>query len=153
MCRILFDSLKLIVSNEDNGLETETDIDEKSDWDELDDEGLQEHLIDLAWLGDDNPINEDWLPTNLQKKGQQHEKNKKGMALTHYLAKSECVFSTRQRVQERSRCWEQIKENPGTILQAYEGPNLTHKFWLLTSNHSTCKTFTTTRITLTQPHQ
>ena len=64
---ICFDSTKLITKAEsDSG--AETDNEETFEWEDLEDEYLQEHLVDMAKAEGDDPTDEDWLPSKLKKK-------------------------------------------------------------------------------------
>jgi hypothetical protein len=75
---VVFDGLRIIVNEEIDGGEVESDCERVDEtWEDLDKEGLNEYLCSFANEQGDNPYDEDWLP-NLQKKRARQAREHKG---------------------------------------------------------------------------
>jgi hypothetical protein len=73
---MVFDSLKLDIANEDSGIE-ESDVEELTEWEDLDDETLAESLVQMTLRED--PKDRDWVPERLMKKAQKRKAERKGI--------------------------------------------------------------------------
>ena len=62
-----FDSTRPIIDDK-LGLDTDSDVEEVPEWEDIGDKDLQGHLVDMAREQGDDPTDEDWLPLKLLKK-------------------------------------------------------------------------------------
>jgi hypothetical protein len=65
---IYFDSARLVIDDDDDGMVSEPDLEELQEFGEWDDEELQERMYMLAVEEGDDPSDENWVPPQLKKK-------------------------------------------------------------------------------------
>ncbi|KAF9461685.1 hypothetical protein BDZ94DRAFT_1310317, partial [Collybia nuda] len=64
------DSTRFIIADDDDGFESNSDLEEGEEGEDWETKDLQERLVNLAKEQGDDPTDEDWLPRELRKKKQ-----------------------------------------------------------------------------------